>query len=170
LMYNKEWKNIENVKIGEYLLSINGPTLVESLDNVKLGHRKMLTFEDDRSFKWSEEHLLWAKYIKEWWWCFNTHTWRKEVENGYVKGLKDNFSLMTGDNGFSFAHINGWVNRKVVEDFSSDWNTETPLYLPITDGSPIIVDGYLVTAGTDEKRFDYNKINWDRDCKGFKGV
>lgn len=167
LMADKTWRDIETVEKGELVLSINGPTKVEKQYQSFLGPRKMLTFAEDRNCIWSEEHLFWVMYIKEWWWTYNTSVWRKEVETGYTKGLKDNYSLYTGDKGFYFAHLTGWIKRQVVEDFSQDWNPDTPVYLSMTDGSPIIVDGYLVTGGTDESRYDYTKINWDVDYKKF---
>jgi len=165
LMADKTYKRIETIKKGDMLQGIHGPVSVEYLDITKLGNRHMMTFED-RSVFWSEEHPFWArKDGKEWWWTANAETWRKEVETGAIAGLKDNYSILTGD-GFEFAHIDGWKEKNVV--VSDDWFPETPLYMPRAFGSPIIINGYVVTSGTDEFKFDYTKIDWNRDCKELK--
>ena len=166
-MADKSYKKIETIKKGDILQGIHGPVPLEYLDIVTLGNRCVMTF-DDQSIFWSEEHSFWArKDGKEWWWTANIETWRKEVEMGAIAGLKDNNSISTGD-GFEFACLDGWKEKNVVISGERFWFPETQLYMPRAFGSPIIINGYVVTSGTDEFKFDYTKIDWNRDCKELK--
>ena len=56
-----------------------------------------------------------------------------------------------------FAHISVFVTREMTQ---VDYPPETQLYLPITDGTPIIVDGYVVGVGVNEFGFDYTRFQW----------
>jgi hypothetical protein len=165
LMADGSWKLIELVVVGDMVQGVHGPEVVKAMDTPLLGSRKMMAF-DDGSCIWSEEHLFWTnKDNVEWWWTANPPLWRREVVTGIIAGLKDNFSVRTGD-GFEFAHLSGWAKRNVIK--VGGYNPRTKLYLPITNGSPIIVNGYLVAGGANEFGFDYSTINWNKDCKAIK--
>lgn len=156
-MADKTWKNVEDVWAGDLVMSVDGPVPVKLLYITHLGARRMMTFSDN-SIYWSEEHCFWAKRgDKQWWWSANPDQWRFEVSIGQVRGLKDNDSLMYG-NDVLFAHLSGFVEREVIAD--AEWSEDTPLYLPVTEGPPIIVNGYVVGASVNEAGFDYTKIDW----------
>lgn len=159
LMGDCSWRNIEEVKVGDMVMGVHGPVPVVDIDHPILGHRRMMTFEDG-SLAWSEEHMLWARERggREWWWCANPHQWRFEVSVGHLGGLKDNYSMFWGG-GFEYAHVDGWIAQKVKMDPS--YTADTRLYLPVTTGSPIIVNGYVVGARVNEFGFDYNTIAWN---------
>jgi hypothetical protein len=158
LMWDGSWKTIETVLQGELLMGADGkPTeCLEAYVNI-LGPRNMYVFAEHPEHEWSDEHLHWAKQDGlEWWWSASPDQWRYEVYAGFVVGLKDNYSLFSGKT--AYAHVDGWVNRtptKVSRD------AETKVYLPITDGTPIIVNGYVVTGGTNEFQYDYASFKWD---------
>jgi hypothetical protein len=157
LMADGTTKAVERVCAGDLVMSVDGPARVKHLYVTSLGPRRMMGFSD-RSLLWSEEHCFWAKRgDQQWWWSANPDQWRYEVAVGQVGGLRDNYSVLSGDDVL-FANVSGFVERKVVVE--QGWGAETPLYLPVTDGPPIIVNGYLVGASVNEAGFDYSKIDW----------
>jgi hypothetical protein len=158
-MGDGSWRNIEDVNVGDLVMGVNGLVPVVDLDMPLLGERRMMTF-DDGSLTWSEEHMLWARRegVREWWWCANPDQWRFEVSVGHLAGLKDNHSMYSGD-GFEYAHIDGWKPQTAKVDPS--YGPDTQLYLPVTSGSPIIVNGYVVGARVNEFGFDYKSIAWN---------
>lgn len=161
LMADGSLRLIETVQSGEWVMGADGkPAEVSYLHIAVLGPRKMYVFAED-GHEWSDEHLHWTRENgKEWWWSANPDNWLKEVDAGLVAGLKDNYSVRTGRGLHEeFAHVDGWVKRCVVE-VSRPY--ETPVYLPVTAGIPVIVNGYVVTGGTDYKLFDYEKFQWNQ--------
>ncbi len=166
LMADLSWKAIETVRKGELAMGPKGPVLIEEVDVVTLGpQRALLTFEDDPhgNLVWSDEHTMWVRTAAgdEWLWSYNPDHWRQEVGVGAIGGLKDNHSLLTGPD-VQYAHVlEGFVSRTVREHSRPD--SALPLYLPRTNGSPIIVEGYVVGAGINEAAFDYSQIEWLKD-------
>lgn len=158
LMADGSLKAIETVGAGEFVMGADGkPAEVQYLHVATLGTRKMYIFAED-NHEWSDEHLYWVlKDGKEWWWSINPDQWRWEVASGGVAGLKDNYSILTGD-GYAFGHLDGWVNRTPVR---VDRPSDTEVYLPITLGIPVIVNGYVVTGGTNQELYDYNSFRWN---------
>jgi hypothetical protein len=148
---------IETVQAGEFVMGADGTSvIVEYLHEAELGTRKMYQFAED-GHEWSDEHLHWTlKDGKEWWWSINPDQWRWEVSSGLVAGLEDNYSIRTGYDD-QFAHMTGWVKRTPVR---VDRPSDTLVYLPVTKGVPVIVNGYVVTGGTDDKLYDYNNFRW----------
>lgn len=157
LMADGTTKAIETVKAGDSVMSVQGPVKVVQMDTPILGTRKLLTFSDGHT--WSEEHSHWTRDVNgaQWWWASNADMWRAEAAAGLIGGLLDNNSMRTG-NGFEFAHVDGWKNNVITQIPAA---YDMPLFLPVTNGAPIIVDGYLVGAGLNEHSFDYKAINWD---------
>jgi hypothetical protein len=161
LMADGTTKNIEDVQVGEMLATINGESVAcVKKDVTILGFRDMVEF-DDESLMWSEEHAFWTKDAdgNQWWWSFSPDQWRFEVEEGVIGGLEDNYTIRTGE-GFEFATVNGW-ERKTPRVTKQKYGFETPLYLPVTNGAPIIVNGYVVGAGVNEAGYDYKSLNWN---------
>lgn len=169
LMANMSWKPIESVKVGELMYSSNGPVECVEAQVTRLGNKKMITFEDQSLF-WSEEHSFWTRNDDvEWFWCYNTDTWRQEVSSGHIGGLLNDNSLRNGELLLEYAHIDGWKlqKSKLAED-SFGFDENTSLYLPATHGALIVVNGYLVGACINERNFDYTKIKWDRTIVDYK--
>lgn len=156
---------IETIKAGDLVMSLGGePVELLAVDTPVLGNRKMARFANN-SMKWSEEHSLWIKRShKQWWWTLVKETWLAEIAAGVIGGLLDNNSMLTGLDVLGatrFAHVDGWKDNEVYIDPS--FGPETKLYLPRTDGHPVIVDGYVVGGGINERNFDYTKIDWDKE-------
>ncbi len=165
LMADGSLKEITQIKPGDW---VQGPTMaweVDYLHVARLAHRKMLAFSD-RSLAWSDEHLFWARENgKQWWWCANPDNWRLEVDIGLVKGLYDNYSHFTSAD-VEFAHVDDvWRRRDVMDVTEADSCTpDTKVYLPIPGANSdhmCFVNGYLVTASTDQWTMDYEKFVWD---------
>ena len=151
---------IERVQPGDWLMGADGrPVQVRYVDRPLLGERRMMAFADGSQI-WSEEHGYWTRDAAgaEWWWSANPDQWRIEAETGHIGGLRDNASMRAGD-GYAFAHMIGWREQAVIE--VEGYGPETPLYLPRTDGVPILVNGYVVGAGVNEEGFDYKAFRWD---------
>ena len=158
LMYNGSWKPIQDITTDDILMGANGkPVNVQKVDTPLLGNRKMYQFFDGHT--WSEEHAHWVfdnETQREWWWSANPQMWREEVKSGAIHGLKDNKSIICHNN-IKFAYLTGFVTRQMQQ---VDYPSDTQLYLPITDGTPIIVNGYIVGAGLNEFTFDYTQFQW----------
>jgi hypothetical protein len=168
LMANQAWKNIEEVQVGELLFSVDG--LAECVEEhvTFLGDRKMISFSD-KSLFWSEEHAFWAKSDnKEWWWSYNPNRIIYEIEIGLLGGVKNTSSIINTLSNLEFAHTDGWKKADVVVDQTGIYNEKTPLFLPMTTGAPIVVNGYLVMSQLNEFRYDYTKIVWDNIILQFK--
>ena len=151
---------IEHIMRGDVLMGADGnPVVVQDVDRPRLGDRRMMAMEDGSLF-WSEEHACWTKDHsgKQWWWAANPERWRWEASIGHMGGLRDNATLRGGD-GFAFAHLDGWKGLEVHE--ADGFGPETQLYLPRTNGVPIIVNGYVVGAGVNQDAFEYEEFDWD---------
>jgi hypothetical protein len=157
LMADGTQRRIEFVLEGSMVWTPMGARRVVKVDRPRLGNRRMLGFMED-SHTWSEEHAHWTRQGgAQWWWSANPALWRSEVEQGAIGGLLDNDSMRGGDE-VEFAHTSGWVQRSICV---VDANPNTLLYLPMTEGEPIVVNGYLVGAGVNERGCDYTALDWD---------
>ena len=150
---------IETVKQGDMVMGPLGPVQITKLTTPLLGSTKMLQFADGHT--WSENHAHWTKPITgstdQWWWSANADLWRSEIGDDSFGGLFDNSSMREGD-GYQFAHLSGWKTNAITQ---VDASPDTVLYFLQTDGSPIIVNGYVVGAGVNQAGFDYTTLNWD---------
>jgi len=158
LMADGAWRPIQHVRTGDRVWGPKGPTAVLKIDRPRLGSRRMLKFADGHM--WSEEHAHWVRTAegKQWWWTDNVKTWKAEVEAGAIGGLLDNDSILTGD-AVEFAHLTGWKANQV--QIARGFDARARLYLPLTGGTPIVVNGYLCGAGVDQAGFDYTALDWD---------
>lgn len=173
LMADFTWKAMIDVKVGDMMWSINGPTPCIKEYETTLGDREMVEFDDGSSI-FSSEHLHWTKTKDStWWWSWNYYHWQREVDWGMTVGLPDNLSIKkhSDKSNHSFAHIKGWkqVTPKAVK--KPEYTPDLKLYLSMTgDGEPIVVNGYLVAGGTDGFKFDYEKIDWDNIIDQLRGI
>ena len=106
LMADYTWKNIEEVEIGEFVLSLDGkPNQVYDIEYPLLGNRALLAFEDN-SLITSADHALWGRKDGEEW--FVT---RDTVELAYEalvgKGADLEKPIFNNDalEPFEYAHI-----------------------------------------------------------------
>lgn len=159
LMADHTWKAVETIQPGELVWTVEGPYPVDHIEKPLLGPRRMFRFTD-KSLIWSEEHPFWARRDdgQEWLWTAGPEVWRNEIRLGGMRGLKDNFSIWSGE-GYEFAHIDGFVKRDVEE--VKGYSPMTQLYAVITKGPMTVTAGYLVAAGTDEFTSDYSQIKWE---------
>ena len=159
LMADGTYQAIETIIMGDWLMGWNGPVEVTEIDKPLLGSRKMLSTSDGHY--WSDEHAHWTRdnTDSQWWWAYDKPRWLAEVEAGAIGGLFDNSTLRSGGDEVTFAHISGWKTETPA--VATQYGPETQLYLPRTNGTPIIVDGYVVGAGVNQYIFDYAQINWD---------
>lgn len=166
LLYSGQWKPIEQITVDDVLMGFDGqPARIEKIDYPVLGDRKMLTTGD---ITWSEEHPFWARIDdQEYVWSYNAEIWKQEVVDSLIGGLKNNDAMRTTEKGVpvEFAHISGW--KKAIPQ-EVEYSSDTQLYLPFTaNGTYIIINGYVVAAGTNEFAFekthgyDFSKFKWD---------
>ena len=66
--------------------------------------------------------------------------------------------MRTGPTVAAFAHLSGW--QRNTPEVASGYGPATRLYLPVTAGVPIIIDGYVVSGGTDQASFEYAGLDW----------
>lgn len=171
LMADGSQKEITTIQSGDWVQGPTKPWQVDYLHIANLGKRRMLAFGDG-SLAWSDEHLFWAKKDNhQWWWCADPEHWREEVDSGLVKGLYDNYSHFT-DSDVLFAHKQDvWRARDVLDVTDIERCTpETKVYLPIPNQDSdhmCFVNGYLVTASTDQWTMDYTAFDWDKESRRF---
>jgi hypothetical protein len=159
LMGDYTWQPIESLVPGDLLMTPTGPAKMLRLHEAILGTgRKMLTMKEDPHTRWVADHPLWSRPAaggKQWWWSGDAAYMRAEVEGGLTQGLKDINSVYEGE--VEYAHLNGFVKRTVVE---LDEDPMTPVYIPVLEGPPCIVNGYVAAAFFNEWNYDYEQLDW----------
>lgn len=161
LMADGSMQRIEEIRAGDVLMGANGaPVVVQEVDRPLLGNRRMMAMQDG-SLIWSEEHAFWTADAsgEQWWWAANPDRWRWEASIGHIGGLHDN-ATMRGGKGYAFAHLDGWKDH--ATEHLDCFGPDTQLYLPRTNGVPIIVNGYVVGAGVNEAEFEYKQFDWNQ--------
>lgn len=148
LMADGSEKRIDNVRVGEYVMSAIGPVAVWKVFKPTLGtERKLVSF--DGKCKTSAEHSFWHRTSegKEFWatrdmdmWNIESMTWSgPSVEGGRHIDLTD----FTGS--YDVATVGGWETVKTL--VHEDASPETQLYnLRLVDGGSYFIDGYLVSS------------------------
>lgn len=166
MMGDGTYAAIETLKPGDLVMGMDGPTQVVRMEYPTLGKRRLLVFTDGHT--WSEEHTHWTRTSDgvEWLWAFNPGMWRSEVAQGAVAGLFDNDSLRGPDVDVEFAHVDGWRRNEIL---IVEADPTTQLYVPVTSGSLIVVDGYVVGAGVNQWGYDYTGLRWESVRKRLKG-
>jgi hypothetical protein len=163
LMADGSEREIQLVRTGDWVMGADGrPAQVLDVDRPLLGARRMMAFADG-SQTWSEEHSFWTRDAAgaEWLWSANPDQWRFEVAVGHIGGLRNNSTMRSGP-GYQFAHLSGWIDQDVVE--ARDYGPETQLYLPRTNGVPIVVNDYVVGAGINQDAYDYEALRWSPEA------
>lgn len=163
LMGDYSWRPIETLEPGDVLMGPNGPAIMKYLYVSTLGStRNLLTFTEDPSTVWSDEHPFWARQgTDEWWWSANAPHLKAEMVSGLIAGLKDPDSVWQHQpQELEFAHLSGFQKRtvEVIEGADAD----TLVMIPVLDGSPCIINGYVVGAFLNEENFDYRALRWEQ--------
>jgi hypothetical protein len=163
LMADRSWKNVEDIVVGDVLMTPLGPEVVLDVETPILGDRRMIGF-DDLSLLWTDDHGFWTRRDgKQAFGVYDKQSWLRGVEMGVVKGLPNNDDVrLLDDRHDEFAHMDGWVQRNTVVASSRQFPPETKVYLPIVGGCHMIIaEGYVVSAGANGFDFDYDTFNWE---------
>lgn len=167
LMADKSFKNIEDIKVGDKVIGIDGKVnTVLAPYSVRLGSkRSIISFEDDSLFL-SAEHLMWVRgHAGEYWGTNDFHQYLREKGEYHIDGQVFKYDgltrrqpyILSGDD--EYAHVDGWKRQKtkVRREFGDD----TMVYSMAVDGShTYIVNGYVATGFVDDTDYDYSKIQW----------
>ena len=167
LMADYSWKDIYNIRKDDIILGADLiPATVTESSVEFLNNQQMMSFLENPMIRFTDTFLIWAKNREyQWWWVENPigvqNAWKNFSKNiSCTKiGLKtiDSFLL---DYDVEFATLNGFEKRTVI-DVTDDYlrTSITPFFR--TDRScPIIINGYVVSAGLNEYIYDYTKFNW----------
>ncbi len=166
LMADNSSKLISEVKVGDTVLTVNGPQRVWGVDTPVLGEgRKLLSFNG--KCKTSDEHSFWSKDSetnREFWATRNLSGWQKEAEcdkGPNFDGILP-IDLTDVETEYEVATIDGWdtVKTTVEEELSVP---DLQLYnLRLEGGGSYFVDGYLVSSMcTIDCDVDWEKFKWD---------
>ena len=169
LMADFTWKKIEDVEVGDLVMSPTGVALIRQIDRPVLGNRRMFRM-NDHSLYWSAEHSFWVKRMhREWLWTLDPDALAREAAAGDIGGVKDFTTLFIGTDGkpelfAKWDSENGgcWEANHPVLAREYDDRPDLPLYLPLTEnGELIIVNGFVVGAAINEEKFEYSKLEWE---------
>ena len=165
LMGDRTWKQIQTIQPGDVVMGPTGPVMVKRLHVARVGEgRGLLRFKEDPRHMWSAEHPYWARQEgKQWWWSGDHVQIRKEIEMGLIAGLKDPHSFLGGS--VEFATLGGFAKR--TPELVPNHDPDTLVFVPVVEGSPIFVNGYMVSAFMDEYNYDYSKLDWTRHVSDF---
>lgn len=163
LMADGSWKGVEEIRAGDLLMTPTGPQAVLEVETPVLGDRKMLAFEDEGAvLHWTDDHAFWTRRDgREGLAVADRSSFMRGVEAGVVRGLPDNDAVLELDDARDeFAHLDGWVRRKVI-DITDRYAPDTRVYLPVVGGSHLIIAaGFVMSGGANGFDFDYTAFSW----------
>ncbi|HWR30765.1 MAG TPA: hypothetical protein VN631_13140 [Negativicutes bacterium] len=184
-MADYAWKNIEDVKAGEYVIGIeNEPLLVRASVGLRLGPWQHMMEFPDKSLVFSSEHAFWikGKDEKQWWGSNDIHHWLREErelgdywlreEEELTSKLPDemhvNFGILepmpiilTGHE--FYAHIDGWKQHDPITIRDRMYSDDYILRHLITEKShTYIANGYVVSGNISDTNgeYDHTKTDW----------
>ena len=161
LMADYSWKDISNICKDDIILGADlVPSTVTEVFDGTLNIDRMMSFSENPMIGFTETHCIWAKNSeKQWWWVENVigvqNFWK--TVNFYSFKIIDSFLV---DYDVEFATLNGFEKRTVIdvtEDYLETCNTS---FFRTDRRCPIIINGYVVSAGLNEYIYDYTKFNW----------
>ena len=162
LMADMSVKPIYQIKVGEQVMTVDGPQPVIEVRTPRLGSRLLVSF-DNGLCNTSTEHAIWARDsdAKEWWATRDMEQWKKEAEDGTGADFGGLLPFdLTGkyDTPFEYAHLDGWISHRTVVQPAPEG---TVLYHLIVEGSQnYFVDGYIVSSLASLKNFDWTTFKW----------
>lgn len=163
LMADGTQREISTIRAGEFIYGIDGPTEVQELHVVPVGPRKVMAFAGEGVF-WTAEHPFWTRQNGvQSFWTADPKTLQAEVDSGVISPIHN---VRAGDPG-EFATVQGWERKRIV-DVTEAFSSKTKVYMPITDGSPAIVNGTVAMSSKHPVKFADHIFDWDTVVKTFK--
>jgi len=164
LMVDHSWKDNSKIEKGDIILGADLlPATVIDTTTVRLGNRRMLCLLENPKIRFHEADLLWARdSLKQWWWVENAFQ-AQQVWKHNSTGLKVIDSLLV-DYDVEFATLNGFEKQTIV-DVSEEYNFDSTMpYFKTDRCCPVIINGQVVSSGTNEQLYDYTKFDWLKYC------
>lgn len=165
LMADGTYRAVELIRVGDLVMTPEGPQPVLEIETPVLGDRRMLGFEYHGGLHWTDDHAFWTRREgREGLAVADRASFMRGVDAGVVRGLPDNDAVLELDTDRDeFAHVDGWVRRKVV-DLTDLYEPDTRVYLPIVGGCHLIIAaGYVMSGGANGFDFDYSAFTWNPD-------
>lgn len=160
MMADGTQREISTIRAGDYIYGIDGPSRVLELHVVPVGNRSVMAFVGEGVF-WTAEHPFWTRRDGvQSFWTADISTLQAEIDSGLISPIQN---LRVGDPG-EFATINGWERKGIVE-VTRAFSPDTKVYMPITDGSPAIVNGTVALSSKHPVRFADHNFDWDAVVK-----
>ena len=153
-------KPIEEVLIGEVVITPFGPARVIDYDRPLLGNRPLYEMKNGRKLRTSAEHSIWGRNPKsrqEWWTTREIDQWRYEAEIGVGSNYSPEPVDLTDKDGveWEFATVEGW-NKTAWKRV--DEPDDLQLYdLVLDSGGAYFADGYMVKALYDTPTESWNR-------------
>lgn len=161
LLADRSWKNVEDIVVGDVVMTPTGAESVLEVETPLLGDRAMVSFRDG-SLYWTDDHAFWTRREgTQGFAVYDRKSFMNGVQSGVVTGLKDHELLLTlDDKQDEFAHTSGWKKQEI--SVSRSWDPNTRVYLPVVGGCHMIIaEGYVVSAGMNGFDFDYDAFRWE---------
>lgn len=155
-------KAIEEVLIGDLVITPFGPSEVKEFDRPLLGARPLYEMQNGRKLRASAEHSIWGRdpeTSKEWWTTRDIDLWREEAGLGVGSNYQPDPVNLKDQEGveWEFATVEGWNKTSWKRVDASE---ELQLYdLVLDSGGAYFADGYLVKALYDTPTESWNRYN-----------
>lgn len=160
LMSDYSWKDNSKIEKGDKVLGADLlPATVVNVTPVRLANRRMLSLQENPAVRFHEVDLLWARENQiQWWWIENAFMAQQEWINSGA-GLKVIDSPLVSYN-VEFATLNGFEKQTII-DVSEEYNFYSTMpYFKTDRCCPVIINGQVVSSGTNEYVYDYTKFDW----------
>ncbi|MDR3565595.1 MAG: hypothetical protein P4N59_29725 [Negativicutes bacterium] len=174
LMEEGNYKNIEDVVVGDRVVGLGGANNILDTYVVTLGpHAKVVTPRDTRDLKMSGQHPIWVRTPegREYFGTHDLHLWKRDQKHAIYAG-KPMIGLTKEDpyvilDPTEYAHVTGWKRQEFVVDHSFDENSVL-VHLVVDGSHTFTADGYVVAGRANDEDFDYNNVRWEAvedDCR-----
>jgi hypothetical protein len=153
-------KSIQEVLIGEFVMTPFGPARVKDLDRPLLGNRPLYEMQHGRKLRASAEHSIWGRNPEtrvEWWTTRDIDLWRREAEMGVGSAYSPDPVDLKDQEGveWEFATVEGWNKTAWRRVEASE---DLQLYdLVLESGGAYFADGYMVKALYDAPTEDWKQ-------------
>ena len=170
LMADHSWKDNSKIEKGDIILGADLlPSTVVDTITVRLGNRRMLSLLENPTVRFHEVDLLWARDSqRQWWWIENAFFAQQEWElNGTGLKVMDS-PLVSYD--VEFATLNGFEKQTII-DVSEEYDFYSTMpYFKTDRCCPVIINGQVVSSGTNEYVYDYTKFDWLKYCDRLSSI
>ena len=179
LMANRTWKPIQDVIIGDLVMTLTGVGKVLKTPKYTLGYGRSIvalnTIDKKKKIMMSDDHSVWTMFEdKQWWGTYNYshYLWEmNNVDNNNGEGpqleehskslIRGKYYLHATDEGFMPSFI----------EYHPEYGPETSLYHLIVDKGSYIVDGFVMSSSPKDEF--YKDVDWkgiDNDFKFISGA